>query len=65
MEDMTSEYIDYFGLTPDKLKKNHSLIGRKTCTSRIRWSRGNRSNPHFLKHYLSEISIFPLDWKSL
>ena len=47
MEDKTSEYIDYFGSTPDKLEEETTLlIVGKPAPARIRWSRGNRSNPH-------------------
>jgi hypothetical protein len=64
MEDMTSEYIDEFGLTPDKLEEEITLIiGGKSTPARIRWSRGNRSNPHFLeKQALPKRDVLFFHW---
>jgi hypothetical protein len=64
MEDMTSEYIDYFGLTPNKLEEEITLlIGGKPAPARIRWSRGNRSNPHFLeKEALPKRDVLLFHW---
>lgn len=50
MDDLTSDYIDYFELSPTKLQEDVLfLIDGKLYPARVRWSRGNRSKPHFLE----------------
>ena len=55
-EDMTSEYIDYFGLTPDKLKKKYLPLAHLLET------RGNRSNPHSGKRSTNERDVPFFHW---